>query len=772
MRKKSQEICLLTAEGKKMGSQTVLIGETIPALFLLAGVLSAFRSMMYDESCLTGALLAGCLTILALQISQLSPKVSQGIKGGIYVLSLLSFLGFILFISQGFLDTLNRFMVLWNLRFQTEFEQFSVNSRVVLGSRVFWCLLSVLLAAFVRMLVKRRYTGTTLALVVCALLAGFVLGRQQMWLSVLCLLAGVFGTLIFFTAPARQNGIRGAACLLGMGILIFGILLATGGYEGLSQIARWKAGTAAWFEKFRYGADTLPKGNLEKAQGLLSGEEETLKLHMKEPQEWYLKGFVGADYDKTQWKELPMEAYQGEYEGLLQWLKTKDFSPVAQYAGYHKLEESAQGSDSESVTVEVENTGAYRKYIYLPSSVEKWEGSRSEEKKDWQVRSRKFFGGEEYAFQAVKGVSSADQVLPGEWTQNPSREEEKAYLGAESVYHSFAEEYYMEVGGELKQLLEETFFSEDEERDFNDVTAQIRRVLRRETRYTESPAAVPEGQDFIQWFLKDSKEGNAVHYASTAALAYRTAGYAARYVEGYHYSEEEAEKLSEDGRTTVVLTNQHAHAWTEVYIPGAGWLPVEVVPGMYTEMYTSQVVEGAPSFQVNSSPSEEGLEVEGGLAGQEEPEREREQPPVTLGRILSILLCCLYAGFALYLFLEIQRAVRCLQKRQRMKGRGEQDFIVQYVKDMQQMLVIGKVAGRYDHPMELSGQVEEKIPGISREEYERVIQLIQKVRFGGKKLMPYEIHTLNCFAKSLLHALNQRKGVWGRLKTRYWYAME
>ena len=131
MRKKSQEICLLTAEGKKMGSQTVLIGETIPALFLVAGVLSAFRSMMYDESCLTGALLAGCLTILALQISQLSPKVSQGIKGGIYVLSLLSFLGFILFISQGFLDTLNRFMVLWNLRFQTEFEQFSVSSRVI-----------------------------------------------------------------------------------------------------------------------------------------------------------------------------------------------------------------------------------------------------------------------------------------------------------------------------------------------------------------------------------------------------------------------------------------------------------------------------------------------------------------------------------------------------------------------------------------------------------------------------------------------------------------
>lgn len=110
MRKKSQEICLLTAKGKKMGSQTVLIGETMPALFLLAGVLSAFRGMMYDESCLTGALLAGCLTILALQISQLSPKVSQGIKGGIYVVSLLSFLGFILFISFGYCEPVYGFV--------------------------------------------------------------------------------------------------------------------------------------------------------------------------------------------------------------------------------------------------------------------------------------------------------------------------------------------------------------------------------------------------------------------------------------------------------------------------------------------------------------------------------------------------------------------------------------------------------------------------------------------------------------------------------------
>lgn len=771
MKNRSQEICLLTAEGKKTGDQAVLISETIPALFLAAGILSAFQDMMYDDFCLAGALLAGCLTVLVLQISELSPKASQGVKAGIYVVSLLSFLGFILFISQGLLDTVNRFAVLWNLRFQTEFQQFSVNSRVAAGSLVFWSLLAVLLGALVRMLVKKRSTGMVLALVVCALLAGFVLGRSQMWISVMCLLAGIFGMLIFSTAPARQHGIRGAGCLLLMGILILGIMTATGGYEGLSQIARWKAGTADWFEKFRYGEDTLPKGNLQKAQGLLEGDEETLKLDMEEPQEWYLKGFVGGDYDGTRWKELPMEAYQGEYEGLLQWLETKNFSVAAQYAGYRRLEESAGGSDSGSVKVEVSNAGAYRKYIYLPSSVEKWEGSRPEEKKDWQVRSGKFFGAGEYEFQAVKGVSSADQVLPGEWTRNPSREEEKAYLGAESVYHSFVEEYYTAVDEELKSLLEETFFTEDKERDFNDVTAQIRRILRKETRYTEKPPAAPAGKDFVQWFLKDSRRGNAVHYASAAALAYRMAGYAARYVEGYHYSEEDAEKLSEEGKTADVLTNQHAHAWTEVYVSGAGWLPVEVVPGMYTEMYTSQVIEGAPAFQVNSSPGEDGLEVEGGLSDQEEPETPKEDTSLSFRRILSILLCCLYGGFVLYLFLEIQRTVRCQLRRQRMGEGREQDFISRYVKDMEQMLMIGKVAGSYDHPMELSAQVEEKLPGISRQEYVRAVQLIQKVRFGGKKLLPYEVHTLSCFADRLQQALYRNKGIWGRMKVRYWYAI-
>lgn len=770
MRVREQKVCLYTAEGRKRINRARSVSESILALFVVAGVLASFQDMMYSLSCLAGAAVTGGLVILLLQISEGSARASGLVRLGIYALGVICFLGTILYLAQGFLYTVNQFLVLWNLRFGTEFLQFSVNSAAAPGSMIFWCLLAVPAAFLVLTLIKGRKTGLVLGIVCLALLVGFVIGRSRMWTAVLCLIPGTLGMLIFSASPGRRSGIRGAGCILLAGLLSAGCILATGGYEGLSQITRWRAQTVARFESFRYGEDTLPKGDLVRAPGLLDGEEETLELEMEEIQEWYLKGFVGGSYDGSSWQTVPAEAYQGEYEGLMKWLETKDFSAVTQYSSYHRLTGAAEGTDTENTRVQVHNLGAYRKYAYLPSSVESWTGG-ARPKKDWQVCSNRFFGAKEYGFEAAKGAVTADSAAAASWVQDPAGADAEAYLDAESIYHSFAEDYYTEVDAELGTVIEEMFFPEDEERDFNDVTARIRKVLRTETRYTEAPENLPAGEDFVRWFLEDSKRGNAVHYASAAVMAYRTAGYPARYVEGYHYPGEE-EDAAEEG-TTAVLTGKNAHAWAEVYVAGIGWLPVEVVPGMYTELYTNQLIEGKPSYQVNANPGEDGLELNGD-ASEEKEEREQEASPWTVRKTFSVILLILYAGFALYLLLELQRAVRRIFRRRsyqkKASGRNRDQVIIgPYAAYMERLLTFAKVEGNYNHPLELSRQVTEKIPAVSQEEYIRAVNLLQKIQFGGKELLPHERHTLDCFAQRLAEAIYRQENLWGRLKLRYWY---
>ena len=52
----------------------------------------------------------------------------------------------------------------------------------------------------------------------------------------------------------------------------------------------------------------------------------------------------------------------------------------------------------------------------------------------------------------------------------------------------------------------------------------MREVLRDEMTYTETPSEAPGGEDPLTWFLTGGREGNAVQYASAAAMALRAHG--------------------------------------------------------------------------------------------------------------------------------------------------------------------------------------------------------------------------------------------------------
>ena len=111
--------------------------------------------------------------------------------------------------------------------------------------------------------------------------------------------------------------------------------------------------------------------------------------------------------------------------------------------------------------------------------------------------------------------------------------------------------------------------------------------------YTTNPGPQPLNRDFVEYFLTEGKQGYCIHYASAATAMLRALGIPARYVEGYVVGKD---SFGADGWASV-SANQ-AHSWTEIWMPGIGWIPVESTPGG-----TAASAVAAPSSAQDAAPT-------------------------------------------------------------------------------------------------------------------------------------------------------------------------
>lgn len=98
-------------------------------------------------------------------------------------------------------------------------------------------------------------------------------------------------------------------------------------------------------------------------------------------------------------------------------------------------------------------------------------------------------------------------------------------------------------------------------------------------------ASASSGPDPIETFLFDTKEGYCEHYASAMVLLLRHLGIAARLVSGFLHGE-----WNPFGEYLLVR-QQDAHTWVEVYFPEQGWVPFDPTPpvpgGGMTGLFTA-----------------------------------------------------------------------------------------------------------------------------------------------------------------------------------------
>ncbi len=164
--------------------------------------------------------------------------------------------------------------------------------------------------------------------------------------------------------------------------------------------------------------------------------------------------------------------------------------------------------------------------------------------------------------------------------------------------------------------------------------------LSENTTYTLTPGTPPDDVDFVAHFLQE-RQGYCVYYASAMTVLARCVGLPARYVTGFalHRSS------SDDRATQFVATNASAHAWTEIYFAGIGWISFDPSGRMAEQYYDRSQYPEEPIVTpiLSGSP--------------EEPNDSESEPQVPETRGQSVLIVLL-TTFILLLGLAVFSAIR------------------------------------------------------------------------------------------------------------------
>lgn len=146
------------------------------------------------------------------------------------------------------------------------------------------------------------------------------------------------------------------------------------------------------------------------------------------------------------------------------------------------------------------------------------------------------------------------------------------YVSEESNYYGYASSVYLIVPDSTREYMQGIIADNGFDKNDADVIEKVASFIQLSAKYTAKyDRSLDSQEDVAVAFLRDYKEGVCRHYATAATMLFRALGFPARYTIGY------AANAKADKWTSV--TAKEAHAWTEVYIQGVGWVAVEVTGG-------------------------------------------------------------------------------------------------------------------------------------------------------------------------------------------------
>ncbi|RHO79382.1 transglutaminase domain-containing protein [Ruminococcus sp. AF45-4BH] len=316
----------------------------------------------------------------------------------------------------------------------------------------------------------------------------------------------------------------------------------------------------------------------------------------------YLRGYIGETYTGNSFEPGAEENFQN---AAAVWKTDGDSSiyiqnlPFLRTMYYEKQSSGKNAGESESAVnqITVENLNANPEYTYVPYDAflnDVYQISNGDGAVCGQSRQDDIF--------SCYWRSNAKEILEsyrdGKDTSGVLNDTEKSYRNFCSTYDLQIPEKGLErLKKECAEAKEENHWGESETGaempdwavadEYEEIRKYVVKRLLRDCSYETDTDKLKDGQDFVETFLYDTKEGYSMHFAAAATMMFRMFGVPARYVVGY-VAPQELFSENADQTYTAVLEDDNAHTWVEIYQPFLGWTPVEVTPGMEQSLLIRQ----------------------------------------------------------------------------------------------------------------------------------------------------------------------------------------
>lgn len=511
------------------------------------------------------------------------------------------------------------------------------------------CLLTAVALAVVRIGNRWLLLLYLLPLAVASLATSLMPG----YIGLIVLLSGIF--VAFLTMGEGKAGKKTMVPAI-VGVIL--ISLALGGvihFTGpdlvmppakAAQIGR---SIADQWQELRYGKMPLSKGRVSGEKRKIAGGT-ALEVTMEAPMPLYLRGFVGEDYGADRWTALNAPIQYGKRQ-LDRRLWAAGYTPLSSTAkadGLLNPEEKKQ-----KVTVAV--VGGSGEYGFIPYEIaqDRISGTKN-------VGSSHIFHPagrplREYSY--AVGITTIDH-----WPDRAAKlfaaggkKEIARFLHYESYINAFTYEKYTQLSnGHRKLIYDELGTSGNQEKghiDYKLAIGNIRKYMDEQITYSDKGWKKPSGDGIYSFFKY--KKGYDVHYATVATMMFRYYGIPARYVEGYLLTPKDVEKKT-SGKA-IAIPQKNAHSWTEIYIDGYGWVPVEVCSpyyGLMPEADLQKGLESASFLKPFQLPEQYRAKMQ-----EEVPDKTKEEKGRRILQwiLAGILICLLLATLAILSFKGIIR---------------------------------------------------------------------------------------------------------------------